>query len=144
MDLFLLIGVLLGLVFTTIGLKEIITRFNSGKWMPVQATVLTSGVDESTSSDGSVSEFSIWLKYEYSYLGRKYQSPKIYLSHNSMFDSSDAQKFLLDSPFGSQRTVWVSDKFPQKSTPEQSTWLGWAIGGVFGVALICFALLKLL
>jgi hypothetical protein len=143
MELFLLIALMLGLIFVTVGSKGVVDHFKSGRWVSTQATVLSAGVEEHKSSDGSLPTFETWLIYEYTYKVKIIRSPKSYLSHSSYFDGADAKKFLDDYSSGTQLTVWISDKFPHKSTPERNAWIAKAIFGVFGVVLICFAFYQL-
>ncbi len=143
MEFFALIALGLGLIFTAIGLKSTLKNFTSGQWIPIEATVLSAGVDEVQRGDSNMPDFCIWQVYEYTYKGKTYRSPKYYLSQPRYFGAADAKNFLRDQSTGTKRTIWISDKFPQESTPERHAWIGWAIGGVLGAALMLFALNQL-
>lgn len=140
----MLITVFLGSVFAVIGIKETVRHYKGGHWIPTEATVLSCGVEESQSLNGGAPDFSIWLVYEYTYKSKKYSSPKSYLSHSSVFGVADAKRFLRESASGTRRIVWVSDQFPQQSTPEQHVWKGWAVSALFGIAIIYFSIYKML
>jgi hypothetical protein len=143
MELFLLIALMLGLIFVAVGSKGVVDHFKSWRWVSTQATVLSAGVEEHKSSDGSLPTFETWLIYEYTYKAKIFRSPKSYLSQSSYFDRTDAKKFLDDYSSGTQRTVWISDKFPHKSTPERNAWVGSVVFIFFGMLMICFAFFQL-
>jgi hypothetical protein len=140
----LVLGLLLGLVFTAIGVTEVRKRrFGSGQWIKQTAVIVNRGIDETQDMDSRMPRYSPWIQYEYEYQGKKYRSDRQHLATSGIFTVYNAHDFLETVNPGAERQVWVSEKYPAQSSAQLGQWIGWAFGGLFGLLLVVFSIYQL-
>lgn len=101
------------LVTAAIVTHKLRRRYKDAEWVPVAATVEQSGITRQGYGDGAI-VFTPLIRYSYSYDGSQYESSTISpdLHYAGSKRQSDAQKWIVLFPVGTNVTAYIDKKNP--------------------------------
>ncbi len=138
---FFLLFLGMGLLFTWLIGHFLIQSFSAYQWKPASATIVSSSVGESKSSD---SPYFAEVKFRYEWLGESHVSDQLSLTRQTYSSYDKAQSSVAALPPGLVRTCYVNPEDPGEAVLERADfWVGLFIllplvfvvvgaGGIYG------------
>lgn len=139
--IFLILGVILGLVFVGICARPAYRSLRRSDWAEVTARVVSATVEQSEKLDGGRPLFGIRLRFDYTFDSASHRGTQ-YIGDRYL-DAKAARDLALAYPVGKAFPLYVYRKDPAETKMFAGAHVAAIVLALGGMALIVFAVYKL-